>query len=135
DPNQGVRGKGYWELQSRGVDVEVFPARMALQIRAMNERFIRFQQTIGAQVLHPAPGQPIDLRQQSDGGWFGSCKLVVKCANDPDPSIKIIMQRGGEWWPARADLHRNGETREWVAEIYFGGDGPHTIHVVRTTDA
>ena len=53
DPNQGVRGKGYWELQSRGVDVETFPAQLALQIRAMNERFIRFQQTIGARFLNP----------------------------------------------------------------------------------
>src|SRR5207248_1060066 len=81
------------------------------------------------------PGQPIDLIRQSDGGWFGKCTLVCKCANDPDARIKIVAQRGGGWWPARNDLHRISDTREWMADIHFGADGPHTIHIVKATEA
>ena len=29
DPNQGVRGKGLWELQSRRIEVELFPPDLA----------------------------------------------------------------------------------------------------------
>ena len=41
DPNQGVRGKGLWELQSHRIEVELFPPDLAQEIRVMNERFIR----------------------------------------------------------------------------------------------
>ncbi len=47
DPNQGVRGKGLWELQRRGIHVELFPPELAKTILAMNEKFIRFQMTLG----------------------------------------------------------------------------------------
>jgi hypothetical protein len=45
------------------------------------------------------------------------------------------MQRGGEWWPARNELHQVGDSREWAAEVHFGADGDHTIHVVKATEA
>ncbi|MFL5241567.1 MAG: deaminase [Gemmataceae bacterium] len=135
DPNQGVRGKGLWELQSRGIEVELFPPELAQALLAINQKFIRFQQTLGAQILHPVPEQPIDLVKQDNGGWYGKCDLVCKCANDPDATTKIIMQRGGEWWPGRNPLHRIGDTREWKAELYFGADGDHTLHIVKATDA
>jgi hypothetical protein len=49
-PTQGVRGKGLWELQSRGIDVELFPPELAKRIRALNHKFIRIQQTLGIQI-------------------------------------------------------------------------------------
>jgi pyrimidine deaminase RibD-like protein len=135
DPNQGVRGKGLWELQSHGIEVELFPPDLAQRLLAINEKFIRFQQTLGARVVQPAPNQVVELVQQKDGGWFGKCDLVIKCANDPDDSIKVIVQKGSGWWPTRSTLHRVGETREWKVEVHFGSDGDHTIHVVRAFEA
>src|SRR5262249_49397627 len=58
DPNQGVRGKGLWELQDRGIDVELFPPDMAKRIRALNDKFIRAQRTLGIRILEPANGAP-----------------------------------------------------------------------------
>src|SRR5436190_991141 len=40
DPNQGVRGKGLWELQSQKIEVELFPPDLATQIRVLNDKFI-----------------------------------------------------------------------------------------------
>jgi pyrimidine deaminase RibD-like protein len=134
DPNQGVRGKGIWELQSRGIAVELFPPEMSSQLLAMNERFIRFQQTLGARITAPTPGQTIELRRKKDGSWFGMCKLVCKCANNPDASIRIIVQHGGAWWPGANDLHQIGDTREWEAEVYFGAAGDQSIHIVKATE-
>jgi pyrimidine deaminase RibD-like protein len=135
DPNQGVRGKGLWELQSHGIEVELFPPDLAQRLLAINAKFIRFQQTLGARAVHPVPEQVVDLIQGKDGGWFGKCDLVIKCANDPDDSIKVIVQKGSGWWPAGGTLHRMGDTREWKIEVHFGTDGDFTIHVVRAFDA
>jgi pyrimidine deaminase RibD-like protein len=133
DPNQGVRGKGLWELQSHGIEIELFPPDLAREILEMNGHFIRVHQTIGAQITEPVPLQTFGLTQQEDGSWFGQCRIVCKCNSPPDESIKIIVQRGGEWWPARNYLRRINE-KEWAAEVYFGCEGDHIIHIVRATD-
>ena len=52
DPNQGVRGKGLWELQSRGIDVELFPPELAKRLLALNHKFIRVQQTLGIRITN-----------------------------------------------------------------------------------
>jgi pyrimidine deaminase RibD-like protein len=90
DPNQGVRGKGLWELQSHGIEIELFPPDLAREILEMNGSFIKVHQTIGAQITEPAPLKTIVLTQQEDGGLFGQCKIVCKCTNPPDESIKSL---------------------------------------------
>jgi pyrimidine deaminase RibD-like protein len=133
DPNQGVRGKGLWELQRHGIEIELFPPSLATEILAFNEKFIRFQQTLGATIQESAGDRPIDLIRQPDGGWSGKFTLVCKCANDPDQNVKLIVQRGGEWWPVSDELSRRGDSREWTADVYFGAEGEHTIHVVKAS--
>ena len=135
DPNQGVRGKGLWELQSRGIEVELFPPDLAKEIRALNERFIRFQQTLGAEIIQPTPLQTIEVTKTATGGLHGKCEVICKCANDPDVSIRIITEREGKWWPAGESLRRIGETRNWKATVFFGVEGDHTIHIVKATSA
>jgi pyrimidine deaminase RibD-like protein len=58
DPNQGVRGKGLWELQSRGIEVELFPPKLARQIRVLNEKFIKAQLRLGIRITNLISGQP-----------------------------------------------------------------------------
>lgn len=135
DPNQGVRGKGFWELESHGIEVEFFPPSLRRELLAMNAKFVRFQQTIGATIVHPLAGQKYELEQQSNGTWLCRCTLVCKCVNQPDASIRIITQRGSDWWLAPNELSRVGESNEWKAELSFGGEGIHNIHVVKATDA
>jgi diaminohydroxyphosphoribosylaminopyrimidine deaminase / 5-amino-6-(5-phosphoribosylamino)uracil reductase len=59
DPNQGVRGKGLWELQTNGIDVELFPPQLAEEIRILNADFIRFQQGLGLRIINLESGQEI----------------------------------------------------------------------------
>ncbi len=59
DPNQGVRGKDLWELQSRGIDVELFPPHLAERLHVLNHKFIRVQQTLGIQFTNLESGQTI----------------------------------------------------------------------------
>src|ERR1700722_16683672 len=53
DPNQGVTGKGLWQLQDTGVEVALFPHDLSQKIRALNAAFIRSQQTLGAAIVTP----------------------------------------------------------------------------------
>ena len=59
DPNQGVRGKGLWELQNRGVEIELFPPSLARQIRATNDNFIRVQQMLGIRITSSTDNETI----------------------------------------------------------------------------
>ncbi len=68
DPNQGVRGKGLWELQSRGIEVELFPPEMAKSIRVLNDKFIKEQQSLGIRITNLTAGQTI--RTDDKGGVY-----------------------------------------------------------------
>ncbi len=68
DPNQGVRGKGLWELQSRGIEVELFPPELAKRIRVLNAGFINEQQSLGIRITNLSAGQVI--RTYDKGGVY-----------------------------------------------------------------
>jgi pyrimidine deaminase RibD-like protein len=94
DPNQGVRGKGLWELQSRGIDVELFPPDLAKRLRTLNHKFIRVQQTLGIQFTNLVSGQTI--RTYDKGGFF---ELQGKFLNPPGEDIFVFTGANGRWYP------------------------------------
>lgn len=125
DPNQGVRGKSLWELQERGVDVELFPPDLAKNIRILNAEFVRTQQTLGIQILDPKAGQTLEAL--TNGG-----KYIVKgkCLNPPGDNVFAFTSIAGKWWPQPHSL-RMTVKRDWEVEVYFGCLGSHTIYILK----
>ncbi len=128
DPNQGVRGKGLWELQSRGVDVELFPPDLAKRILALNHDFIRVQQTLGIQFTNLVSGQLI--RTYDKKGVYGIRGTFL---NPPGDNVYAFTGTGGQWWPQPYPLEVTGEGK-WAVKIHFGSYGPHTVCIVQTSD-
>jgi pyrimidine deaminase RibD-like protein len=128
DPNQQVCGKGVLEMQKHDVEVALFPHDLAMQIRTLNDRFIRMQGTLGLRFIGPLPGAQLPT-YQTDGRHTFRCT----CLNEPGADKFVLVERNGLWWP-QADRLRHVKDQEYVFDCTFGSIGPHTIHVVRGND-
>lgn len=128
DPNQGVRGKGLWELQSNKVEVELFPHNLAERIRALNTEFIRVQQTLGIQITNLQPGQKI--RTYDKGGVF---ELQGSFLNSPGNDVFVFTGVGGLWYPRFNRLQVVGDG-QWAVNVHFGSYGPHTLCIVKISE-
>jgi pyrimidine deaminase RibD-like protein len=129
DPNQGVRGKGLWELQRRGIEVELFPPDLAKRIRAINDRFIREQQTLGIRITNVQNGQTI--RTFDTGGVF---ELKGSFLNTPGADVFALTNIGGQWWPQPYSLSTNASDRTWSVKLHFGAYESHTLAIVRANE-
>jgi len=128
DPNQDVRGKGLWELQERGIDVELFPPDLAKRIRVMNETFIRTQRRLGIRFDLP-PGSTI--RTYDKGGVF---EFTGKYLNQPDDDVMAITRVGNRWWPQPHPFLIADEGKKWSTKVHFGTYGPIAVYVVRANE-
>lgn len=128
DPNQGVRGKGLWELQSRGIDVELFPPELAQRIRLLNTGFIKEQQTLGIRITNVSPGQSI--RTFDKGGVY---ELEGTFLNPPGEDVFVFVNQGAKWWPQPYSLSLTGNNK-WSVKVPFGSYGAHTLSVVRANE-
>lgn len=128
DPNQGVRGKGLWELQTNGIDVELFPPDLAKRLRVLNHKFIRIQQTLGIRITNLRSGQTI--RTFDKGGVF---ELEGSFLNPPGDDVFVFSGVGGLWYPRFNRLQVTGD-RKWAVNLHFGSYGPHTLCIVKTSD-
>jgi len=133
DPNQGVRGKGLWELQDRGIDVELFPPDLAKRIRAINEKFIRTQRRLGIRFTDPQPGSVI--RTYDNNGIY---TFRGDALNEPGDDVVIMTRIGGRWWPQRSRLNVDPASKpskfKWSADVDFGSYEPHSIYIMRAND-
>jgi len=128
DPNQGVRGKGLWELQDKGIEVELFPPELAREIRVLNDRFIRAQQTLGIRFTSPKSGETIKTTGPREGVWEFRGDFI----NPPGEDVIAFTSQGNQWWPQPYSLRvTNLESKQWAVKMHFGGCGPHTIYIVR----
>ena len=127
DPNQGVRGRGFWQLQSEGVEVEVFPPESAGQIRALNADFIRLQQSYGIRVLTRLMGSRHTIADN-----YLEVKMTGSFENAPGPDVFAISVAGNQWWPQRHIL-RIPRPGEWETSFSVGGRGPHDLCVVKAS--
>jgi len=128
DPNQGVRGKGLWELQSRGIGVELFPPDLARQIRVINDRFIREQQTLGLRITNVNAGDTIKTYDR--GGTF---EFQGTFLNPPGNDVFAFTNVGGRWWPQPYSLQVTGP-KTWSVKVHFGNYEPHTVAIVRANE-
>src|ERR1700722_31070 len=99
DPNQGVRGKGLWKLQTTGVDVELFPPPLASQIHALNAAFIRLHQSYGIKIVSPQP----EARYKLEGG-YKAVNVSGIFDNQPGPDVFAISVAWNQWWPQPDNL-------------------------------
>jgi pyrimidine deaminase RibD-like protein len=130
DPNQGVRGKGLWELQDRGIEVELFPPELAKEIRVLNDVFIRTQRQYGITIVDPTPGQV--LRTHTTDGVYHVRGTFL---NPPREDVfAFVVGPNGDSWPQDMPLMRLANTREWQVPVRFGMYGPHTIYIIKAND-
>jgi len=128
DPNQGVRGKGLWELQSRGINVELFPPKLAKRLRALNTDFIQVQQTYGIEITNLQSLQTI--RTYDKKGVF---EVKGGFLNQPGADVFAFTGIGGQWWPQPYPLRVTGNGT-WATKVHFGSYGLHTICIVKAND-
>ena len=128
DPNQGVRGKGLWELQSQNIDIELFPPALAKEIRIINQEFIRVQRTLGISITNLQPSQVI--RTYDKGGMY---EIEGTFLNAPGDDVFAFTGRGGQWYPQPHSLHVTGE-RKWATRVHFGTYGLHTVCIVKANE-
>jgi diaminohydroxyphosphoribosylaminopyrimidine deaminase/5-amino-6-(5-phosphoribosylamino)uracil reductase len=128
DPNQGVRGKGLWELQSRGIEVELFPPELAKKIRVLNDKFIKEQRTLGIRITNLTAGQTIRTYDKE-----GVYELEGTFLNPPGNDVFALTSIGGKWWPQPYSLRVTGDGT-WSVKLHFGAYGPHTLSIVRANE-
>ena len=129
DPNQGVCGKGVLELQKHGIEVSLFDHELAIQIRDMNAQFIRAQQSLGVDIIAPAPHEVLNTYLNS--GWH---KFRCTCVNEPTQETLIIVRKGSLWWPQSGKLRRIEDTNEYEFDVNFGDGGEHEVVVVKANE-
>lgn len=102
DPNQGVTGKGLWELQSRGIDVELFPPELARSLRTINDKFIREQQSLGIRITNTQEDQVI--RTYDKGGTY---TIEGTFLNPPGGDVFALTSDGAHWCvPPQLEMER-----------------------------
>jgi diaminohydroxyphosphoribosylaminopyrimidine deaminase/5-amino-6-(5-phosphoribosylamino)uracil reductase len=130
DPNQGVRGKGLWELQDSGVDVELFPPDLASEIRTQNRLFIKEQQSLGIRITNVKDGDT--LKTHETGGVF---ELEGTFLNAPGEDVVAFANVGGRWWPQPYRLKVTSERdRTWSVKVHFGSYAAHTVLITRVSE-
>jgi len=128
DPNQAVTGKGLWELQTNNIDVELFPPRLAQQIRTLNDAFIRSHESLGIQITSVKDGDTVRTYDKGGAYTFEGTFL-----NPPGDDVFALNNIGGRWWPQPYLLKVEG-TKKWSVKCHFGAYGPHSLYIVRAND-
>jgi pyrimidine deaminase RibD-like protein len=129
DPNQGVRGKGLWRLQEKGVEVALFPDDLTKRIRIQNEAFIRYQEGLHATIVSPQAGEV--LRTYETGGKHS---LRFKCVNPPGPFTCLLIYRDGLYWPQPGLPRYIEKDGVWEVVANFGSTGDHELRLVTADD-
>ena len=119
-----MTGKGILELQTHGVDVRLFPHRLAEEIRALNAEFIRTQNRLGATILSPLNGE--SLHTYKTGGKH---VVRIECLNPPTADNYLVVYRGGLCWPQGGSF-RQVAKNTWEIDLHFGTTGEHDLHIV-----
>jgi pyrimidine deaminase RibD-like protein len=126
DPNQGVRGKGFWELQDNKIPIVLFPPELAEEIRVLNANFIRFHQRLGLKITNVKDGE--EIRTWDKQGRF---ELEGTYENSPGPDAVAFTFHAGKWYPQPNELEVNENHKTWRVTVYFGAYGPHAIYVAK----
>jgi len=131
DPNQAICGRGVNQLHEYGVNVQMFPLDLVMQIRLQNREFILAQQTISPKIIKPVNGETVTLEPRPHGKGYKVVDVEFECNNPPGTDVYLIVEHGGNWWPQRWGISPDANSMVWKGKVGFGDDGPHTIHIVK----
>ena len=94
-----------------------------------NEKFIGFQQTLGAKIVSPSNGEElcIDLPLKYP--------IRIKSAKFPDPDRHFLLcLRDGLCCPQTSVFRPDADPGTWNVEAYFTTEGQHTLYLVTAVD-
>jgi pyrimidine deaminase RibD-like protein len=128
DPNQEVTGKGLWRLQEGGVDVSLFPHKLAQQVKALNTDFIRFQQSLGARITTPTNGEVLHIDLP------GRHTVRFTSVNPPTDHHFLLCSKDGLCWPQASVFRPGVEPGTWEVDAHFASTGEHTLYLVTAVD-
>lgn len=131
DPNQAVCGRGLNQLQAANIDVEMFPLKLARQVRSGNAEFIMAQQTYTPTIRLPQEGTKIKLIKQEHGGYYKEIPVEFECNLPPGLDVFLIIQEGANWWPQRWPVSRVADTDTFKSTVGIGAAGIRTLHIIR----
>jgi pyrimidine deaminase RibD-like protein len=130
DPNQGVRGKGIWQLQTEGVEVELFPHALAEKIRAANAPFILSQEILGAEIISPENGEILKTYETR-----GRHPIRFTCVNPPGPNNHLLAFQEGLCWPQLTQFRQVADAgNTWEIDAHFGTTGDYTLSIVESNE-
>lgn len=128
DPNQGVTGKGLYQLQEAGVEVALFPHELSREIRAQNAAFIRSQQTLCATIVSPKEGEELRTFERE-----GRHTVRFEASNPPNAHTYLLIYKGGSYWPQEGPFHQI-DAKTWEIDAHFGETGDFTLQLVTAGD-
>jgi pyrimidine deaminase RibD-like protein len=112
DPNRDIRGKGWWELEQRGIRVRYFDADIVQEIRRLNRDFIDYQFGVGLMITAiQAEGKPeipvtADHRSKREVLELPNGKLTIRGSYRVKPTrgdrIVLLVRRGNRYMPQQA---------------------------------
>jgi pyrimidine deaminase RibD-like protein len=126
DPNADIRGRGWWELESKGIRVRYFDPTISTQIRELNRNFIEYQLGVGLMITSIQPDGKAELQATPEhrdkrqvlevhGG-----KLVVRGTYRVKPMrgdrIVVFVHRGNRYFPQQPiNFDYDRDKRLWQA--------------------
>ena len=111
-------------MQEAGVEVILFPHDLSSKVRALNAAFIRSQQTLGASILTPKPGEELRTYETS-----GKHTVQFRCLNPPGAETYLLVYQGGQYWPQPGPFHEIAPGL-WEIEAHFGSTGEQSLQIV-----
>ena len=132
DPNRDIRGKGWWELESKGINVRYFASDIARKIRHLNRDFIEYQLGVGLLITKVQPTNSVECEVNHDhrarrimltvpGGMLilGGAYRVKPTRGD---RIMLFVRRGNRYMPQHTiNFDYERDKRFWQAPSAWVG--------------
>jgi pyrimidine deaminase RibD-like protein len=149
DPNRDIRGKGWWELEEKGIKVRYFDSDIAREVRELNHDFIRYQLGVGLLItsVQPQGSSEIvvtpDHRARREVLTVPSGKLTIRGTYRVKPMrgdrIVMFVRRGDRYFPQQAiDFDHDRDKDLWQAPSAWvdvaEGDHDNELIVARVSD-
>lgn len=104
------------------------PMILRTQFGRQNAAFIRSQQTLGAEIVAPVPGEELPTYETG-----GKHTVRFKCNNPPGVNTYLLIYQEGKYWP-QAGPFRETEKGVWEIDAHFGSTGDHSLQIVTGSD-
>jgi pyrimidine deaminase RibD-like protein len=149
DPNRDIRGKGWCELEDKGIKVRYFDYDIARQIHALNQEFIDYQLGVGLWITIVQPESsaaiPVDQEHRTKEKVLTVRvgKLTIRGSYKVKPTrgdrIVMFVRRGNRYFPQQGiDFDHDHGKRLWQAPSAWveavGDDSGNELVIARVSE-